>query len=222
MTTLVVFDLFGTLVRGAPAAASRAIVTRAAVECFGIEERLASALGRDVGQRLTVELSRRSAQQRPTVDVVQVVARRHGLSLSPEDVERWLWAVYGPAGAGYEVVTGAVEALTVLRSAGCTLRVLSGCVPNGAVMTRILAHLSLATFFDRCLYSSDGGPRKPHAAAFERIGAGSFDRRVMAGDDPDLDLLPAASLGWLPVRVDPAAHDFGPVLTAALAATGET
>ncbi|MEK8173293.1 acyl-CoA dehydrogenase family protein [Streptomyces sp. M19] len=72
-------------------------------------------------------------------------------------------------------------------------------------MRELLRRSKVPEVYERALFTADGGPKKPDPRAFHLIGEGDFTRRVMVGDSVELDIAPAAALGWDTVRVDPEA-----------------
>lgn len=202
MTRLVLFDLYGTLLH-------------ADMPIYPSPEAVAGVLARDaryakIAQPLTERLIERVAEevtrspgleQAPTIDVIQDCCRAVGAPFDKKSVLELMWRLLTPPNVGaVEPAEGAEVLLRELSSRGHELRVLSNCLLPRPLVERQLHEARLLPWLTQLHLSSEGGPRKPDLAAFV-IAAAPYEDCVMVGDVPDLDLAPAAELGWRTVLV---------------------
>ncbi|WP_218125554.1 HAD family hydrolase [Sinosporangium album] len=207
--TLVVFDCFGTLVTERRPMPEPPEFTRWVVDTLAVDPRLAGEVVESVFTTLYEAVLDKSALQPATLGLVDKALRERGVARPQEDLHRALWFALGCAdGDRYELCGPAAQAATRVAGAGRTVRLMSNCYLPGTLMRRLLRGLGAPEVFDRELFTADGGPKKPDARAFELIGSGPFQRRIMVGDSPDNDIAPARRLGWDTVQVDPRRPDF--------------
>lgn len=205
MAAVVVFDCFDTLITSAPMPGPE-VWTATLVRTLDLGPRDAGAVVRSVFGTLHAAMSDRSALQPATLDLLDTALREHGVHRDCAAQERALWRALGCDDPGqYQLCEPVAEALRRVADAGHTVRLLSNCYLPSALMRRLLERLRAPEVWDRGVFTADGGPKKPDARVFRDIGDGAFDRRVMVGDSAELDLRPAAALGWDTVRIDPAA-----------------
>ncbi|HZD80090.1 MAG TPA: HAD-IIIA family hydrolase [Actinomycetota bacterium] len=133
-------------------------------------------------------------------DVYHIFFRELGIP----DTDELIGAVYGEFTdtANYALFEDVVPALQLLRSHGLRLGVISN---FEEWLERLLDQLGVSVFFPVRVISGVEGLEKPDLRIFElaleRAGA-SAARSVYVGDNPDLDLEPAAAVGMLPVLID--------------------
>ncbi|MCS0635788.1 HAD family hydrolase [Streptomyces sp. LP05-1] len=213
MPAVVVFDCFDTVVtaRPLPGPGECALALAGALE---LDRRCADEVVGAVFTAVLTALADPLALQPPTLELLDAALRERGLSRQRADLERALWHALGCADPGqYALCEPAAEAMRRTAEAGHTVRLMSNCFLPGRLMRRLLAGLGVPEVYDRALFTADGGPKKPDPRAFRLIGEGDFARRVMVGDSGELDLAPAAALGWDTVRVDPGAPDLSALHT---------
>lgn len=104
--------------------------------------------------------------------------------------------------ANYALFEDVIPALESLRAAGLRLGVVSN---YEAWLERLLVHLGVTRYFDVRVISGIEGVQKPDPAIFrlamERAGV-SPEESVYVGDDPELDVAPAAEAGMRPILLD--------------------
>jgi FMN phosphatase YigB (HAD superfamily) len=211
MAAVVVFDCFDTLVTSAPLPGPD-VWTATLVRTLDLEPSDAGAVVRSVFGTLYAAMSDRSAPQPATMDLLDAALREHGVPRETAEQERALWRALGCEDPRqYRLCEPVAEALRRVADAGHTVRLLSNCYLPSPLMRRLLERLRAPEVWDRGVFTADGGPKKPDPRVFQDIGDGAFDRRVMVGDSPELDLAPATALGWDTVRIDPASPDPRPL-----------
>ncbi|MFI0773158.1 HAD family hydrolase [Streptomyces sp. NPDC021212] len=213
MPAAVVFDCFETLIMSPPLPGPETFTVRLA-EVLTLDERCAARAVETVYAHVFAAMSDRSALQPPIIGLLESALREQGERRSEADLEKALWHAHGCTDADqYELCEPAAAAMRRAADAGHTVRLLSNCFLPGNLMRRLLRRTGVPEVYDRALFTADGGPKKPDRRAFELIGEGAFERRVMVGDSEELDIAPAAALGWDTVRVDPRAPDLTGLLT---------
>jgi FMN phosphatase YigB (HAD superfamily) len=197
----VVLDCFGTLVLAESAIPDREAVEGHLANHLGIEEnrlRHASAVfikttlacldpGIHAPERAAVALATRLE---PFSDRVSVVT-----------IDRMLWALFGTQASGYRAAPGSLKLLRDLGNLDLHRRLLSNCVLSREGMVQLLEDVGLFHHIDELFLSSDGVSAKPQVQAFEQA-RGASENVVMVGDNIELDILPAQSLGWQTVHVN--------------------
>ncbi|MDJ1130775.1 HAD family hydrolase [Streptomyces iconiensis] len=205
MPALVVFDCFGTLVTSRPLPDPEQF-TAGLADVLELDRRTAGAVVRTVYGAVFTAMSDPYALQPATMDLLDAALREQGAPRRVPAMERALWHALGCADPGqYALCEPVADAMRRVSDAGHTVGVLSNCYLPGGLMRALLRQSKVPETYDRALFTADGGPKKPDPRAFRLIGEGDFERRVMVGDSVELDLAPAAALGWDTVRVDPAA-----------------
>ncbi|MBW8090330.1 HAD family hydrolase [Streptomyces hygroscopicus subsp. hygroscopicus] len=213
MPAAVVFDCFETLIMSPPLPGPETFTTRLA-EVLRVDQRCAAQTVDTVYTAVFAAMSDRSALQPPTIGLLDAALRKQGEQRSRADLEEALWHALGCTDADqYALCEPVADAMRRAADAGHTVRLLSNCYLPGNLMRRLLRRTGVPEVYDRALFTADGGPKKPDTRAFELIGAGAFERRVMVGDSEELDIAPAAALGWDTVRVDAADPDPARLLT---------
>ncbi|WP_103500277.1 MULTISPECIES: HAD family hydrolase [unclassified Streptomyces] len=211
MPSVVVFDCFDTLVTSRPLPDAETWPAVLA-ETLDLDARDSGAVVREVFGTLYTAMSDRSATQPATLHLLEAALRKRGLIRDRPDQERALWQALGCDDPGqYQLCAPVAEALRRAADAGHTVRLLSNCYLPGSQMRLLLERLGVPPVWERALFTADGGPKKPDPRAFGRVGDGDFQRRVMVGDSAELDIVPAAALGWETVHIDPAAPDPAPL-----------
>ncbi|MFJ2116003.1 MULTISPECIES: HAD family hydrolase [unclassified Streptomyces] len=211
MPAVVVFDCFDTLVTSAPLPGPE-VWTASLADTLDLDARDAGAVARSVFATLHAAMSDRSALQPATLGLLDAALRERGTPRGIPAQERALWRALGCEDPGqYGLCVPVADALRRVADAGHTVRLLSNCYLPSPLMRRLLERLRAPGVWEQGLFTADGGPKKPDARAFQQIGEGAFDRRVMVGDSPELDLVPAAALGWETVRIDPVRPDPAPL-----------
>ncbi|MFC5238865.1 HAD family hydrolase [Streptomyces atrovirens] len=205
MSALVVLDCFDTLVTSRPLPGPERF-TVVLADALELDTGSAGAVVHTVYGTLYEAMTDPGASQPATLDLMEGALRAQGAVRERAAVEGALWRALGCADPDEYVLCAPVaEAALRAHEAGHTLRLLSNCYLPGDLMWDLLRRAGAPDIFDRGLFTADGGPKKPDARAFRRIGEGDFERRVMVGDSAELDLAPAAALGWDTVRVTPGA-----------------
>lgn len=209
---LVVCDLFDTLV----VAERRRPDHREAARLLG--EGL--AVDHDTARRLVYPLYLgmvvRERRQLETVALIQSTCDQLALSVGADEVCTALWSILGNGNGDLRLRPGVADFLAEIRAAGHELRLLSNCMLPVSWMHRLLAEVGLAGAFDACYFSSGGAGKKPELDFFRTAGEGDFARRWMLGDLVDIDLQPAAELGWETVLVG-GEHDWAQTAATILA-----
>ncbi len=104
--------------------------------------------------------------------------------------------------ANYALFEDVVPALDRLRDAGLELGVISN---FEGWLEALLERLGVRAYFPVRVISGVEGVQKPDPRIFrlamERAGVGP-EESVYVGDDPELDVAPAAAVGMLPVLID--------------------
>ncbi|GAB3966625.1 HAD family hydrolase [Streptomyces sparsus] len=211
MPALVVLDCFGTLVTELRPMPDAPELAHRLATGLGIPDRTANAVVDELFETFWKVFTDPSAEQPETRDLLTRVLRRHEVRAGPERLDAVMWHLLGPDDGRFALCRPAAEAMTEAAAAGHVVRLLTNCYLPGDQMRRLLRHLDVPDVLDACLFTSDGGPKKPDPRVFRHIGRGTFTRRVMVGDTPWNDTEPARALGWDTVLVDPAAPDFGPL-----------
>ncbi|MCD9195213.1 HAD family hydrolase [Streptomyces albireticuli] len=213
MPAAVVFDCFDTLVLSGPLPGPETF-TACLADVLALDRRCAGEVVHTVFTAVFAAMSDRSALQPPTMGLLDAALRERSEPRDKADLERALWHALGCADPGrYALCEPAADAMRRTAAAGHTVRVMSNCYLPGDLMRRLMRELKVPEVYDRTLFTADGGPKKPDPRAFRLIAEGDFERRVMVGDSEEIDIAPAAALGWDTVRVDPS----GPDLTELLA-----
>ncbi len=211
MPALVVFDCFDTLVTSRPLP-EPGDLARDLAAFLSLEPRTAGAVVESVYGAVLTAVRNPAALQPATMELLDTALAARGERRAKADLERALWHAWGCADPGaYRLCEPMADAVARVTAAGHTARLLSNCFLPGSLMAELL-HRLRAPAVDRALFTADGGPKKPDRRAYELIGAGEFDRRVMVGDSPQLDIVPAAALGWDTVLVDPRDPSPAPLL----------
>lgn len=211
MPALVVFDCFGTVVTELTPMPEAPELARRLAAALGLPSATAAAVIDDLIGTLWTALTDPAAEQPASRELLARVLDEHGVPADAAAVDRTLWHVMGPDDGRFRLCAPAAEAMVRTAAAGHTVRMVSTCYLPGDQMRRLLAGLGVPDVLDACLFSADGGPKKPDPRAFAAVGAGDFTRRVMVGDTPHNDIAPARELGWDTVQVDAAAPDFTPL-----------
>ncbi|GAB3466694.1 HAD family hydrolase [Actinophytocola sediminis] len=207
MSTLVVFDCFGTLLTSEPLPGPDDLATGLAAT-LTLDHRVATAVTRRVYRTLFEVMTDPVASQPATVDLLADALREQDTHREPAALERALWRTLGCETPGrYRPHEPVATALRRAAEAGHTVRLLSNCYLPGNLMRDLLRRCGVPEVYDRALFSADGGPKKPDPQAFRLIADGDFERRVMVGDSVELDLAPAAALGWETIQVTPGDTD---------------
>ncbi len=217
---VVVFDLFGTLAVMAvtdPLPPPAEVLGR-----IGCDAETARDLLADLYGALTTEAFSPEPRQPDTHDAIARFLASRGAQGTPAD---WVEVAWHALGGDHEpflkVAPHTADLLDAADKAGAATAILSNTQLPGELIRRALAATGLLERFDAVTISSESGWRKPEPAAFAYVEgvlaavAGPLGRRVMVGDDAELDLAPAASLGYRTLRADATAT--GPGLAAGLA-----
>ncbi|WP_455410004.1 HAD family hydrolase [Streptomyces hiroshimensis] len=213
MPAAVVFDCFDTLIMSRPLPGPEEFTTCLA-EVLALDRRCAGEVVHTVFSAVFAAMADRSALQPPTMGLLDEALRERGEPRESADLEKALWHALGCADPGqYALCEPAADAMRRAAAAGHTVRVISNCYLPGNLMLRLMHRMKVPEVYDRTLFTADGGPKKPDPRAFRLIGEGDFERRVMVGDSEEIDIAPAAALGWDTVRVDPGGPDLTDLLT---------
>ncbi|WP_267242635.1 HAD family hydrolase [Streptomyces sp. PR69] len=213
MPAAVVFDCFDTLVMSRPLPGPEEF-TACLADVLALDSRSAGEVVHTVFTAVFAAMSDRSALQPSTMSLLDATLRERGKPRKKADLDKALWHALGCADPGqYALCEPAADAMRRTAAAGHTVRLLSNCYLPGNLMRRLLHQLKVPDVYDRTLFTADGGPKKPDPRAFRLIGEGDFERRVMVGDSEEIDIAPAAALGWNTVRVDPGAPDLTELLS---------
>lgn len=214
---LVVCDLFGTLVltdRPRPTHREAAKQLMVNLSCdYDTARRLVYPL--------YLGLATADREQHETTYLLGAICDRLGLAFGVDEVCHALWPILGNGLGDYYLRPGASDFLGRIRAAGHELRLLSNCILPAEWMMKLLAEVGLGESFHACHFSSSGRGKKPHLRFFRMAGDGAFDTRWMLGDLVELDLEPAARLGWRTVLVNDEV-DLAETATAILDRTGAT
>lgn len=207
--TVVVFDCFGTIVTERRLMPGPEEFVESVTHTLALDPRLAAEIVETVLGALYAAFTDESAFQPATLGLLEAALRERGVVRSKENLDLALWHALGCADDDrYELCEPAARSLRHVAAAGHTVRLLSNCYLPGHLMRRLLTDLKVPEVFDRALFTADGGPKKPDARAFDLIGSGHFQRRIMVGDSPENDITPARALGWGVVEVNPERPDF--------------
>lgn len=213
MPAAVVFDCYETLLASPPLPGPERFADCLA-EVLTVDERCAEEVVHTVYTAVFRAMTDPSALQPPTMGLLDAALRQQREPRPTADLEEALWHALGCTDPDrYSLCEPAADAMRRAAAAGHTVRVLSNCYLPGNLMRRLLHQTKVPEVYDRALFSGDGGPKKPDPRAFRLIGEGDFERRVMVGDSEELDIAPAAALGWDTVRVDPGDPDLTELLT---------
>jgi FMN phosphatase YigB (HAD superfamily) len=205
MSALVVLDCFDTLITSRPLPGPEQF-TDVLADTLELDPRAAGTVVHTVYGTLLDVMTDPGAPQPATLDLLEAALRAQGAVRERTAMEQTLWRALGCAEPGrYTLCEPVADAARRAHAAGHTLRLLSNCYLPGGLMWALLRRAKAPDVFDRAMFTADGGPKKPDPRAFHRIADGDFERRVMVGDSPELDLVPAAALGWDTVRVTPGA-----------------
>jgi FMN phosphatase YigB (HAD superfamily) len=209
-----VFDLFGTLATMAvtdPLPPPPEVL--AAVRC---DAETAQGLLLDLYEALTADAFDPAPRQPHSRAAAARFLARGGAYGTPDDWVEVAWHALGGDGEPFlRVAPLASDLLDAAADAGAATAILSNTQLPGDLIRRALAATGLLDRFDVVTLSSETGWRKPGPAAFAYVeGAlaartGPLGERVMVGDDADLDLAPAAALGYRTLCVDATASDPG-------------
>lgn len=195
VTSLVVFDFFGTVVSGSePMPATSVVVEAVCTRTNANPERMQGVVHRFFDELLE-NVSDDAVPQEPTVSAISTALSEIGVRMSSEEIDDLLWELLGPGATPYSAMPGAIDLIEELALAGVAMRVLSNSVMPSRLLRRIATSVGLGGLH-HIRASGDGGPKKPQAAAFDCIGAGAFKRRLMVGDLPHYDLTTPRALGW--------------------------
>ncbi|MFE7812872.1 HAD family hydrolase [Streptomyces sp. NPDC057433] len=207
MSTLVVFDCFETLLTSRPLPRPEDL-TVGLSDALRLEPSVAAAVTRLVYGTLFGVMTDPGALQPATMDLLDEALREQGTSREPEELQSALWRALRCDDPGHYLVCepGATAARRTAE-AGHTVRLLSNCYLPGNLMRDLLRNCGVPEVFDKAMFSADGGPKKPDPRAFQSIAEGSFERRVMVGDSLEIDLSPAAALGWETIQITPGVTD---------------
>lgn len=196
MTTFdgVIFDLFGTLVDGAPPA----------VYEQALEEMIA-ALG--VPRDGFLQFWRQTADDRglgkyQTIEAnIQDACHTLGVPLDPECLRVAMLARMALARATWKLKPDTVQTLTELEERGCKLGLLSNCSADYACLWE---EMPLATFIEQPVFSCTVGLKKPdpriYQLALERVGLHA-SRCLYVGDGESQELTGATNAGLHAVRI---------------------
>lgn len=210
--TLVVFDCFGTVLANRKPLPGVAELEREIERVFRSDGATSARVAAEVVSSLQRELSDPASPQTNTCRLLEIHLAGSGIACEREATLELLSNLLGDS-ARYEVVPGVNEILAELERRAASVRLLSNCLLPTLLMDRILEALGILHGFELRFYSADGGPKKPQRAAWELAGRGSFGRRIMVGDDEDLDLAEPRRMGWRTLRVDPGRPDFSGVIS---------
>ncbi|QFZ18901.1 AMP-binding protein [Saccharothrix syringae] len=194
---LVVFDCFDTIVVPTPNAPR----LEQWADLFAAHLRIPQARARRAVYPMITSCLGDGPMNLATEDVLRRTLCRGPGAPPLADALDALWVAAGNADGRYAAAPGVHALLARLRAEGHTLRLLSNCVLTRDHMTRLLRDLDLLAPFDELHLSSEGVGKKPGRAFFQRAAHGSWDRVVMVGDSPEVDLATAADLGWATVDV---------------------
>jgi HAD superfamily hydrolase (TIGR01549 family) len=133
-----------------------------------------------------------------SLEVLQAVGAKLGVTLSREDWEQFAWLWYEPLSRRARIEPGLEESLARLTGMGLKLGLVSNTFVNRASLERHLQLLGLLEFFPVQLYSYVFLVRKPSTEIF-RIAAGKIaelpENILFVGDRIDNDVLPALESG---------------------------
>ncbi|AXU16161.1 HAD family hydrolase [Streptomyces clavuligerus] len=207
MPALVVFDCYKTLITAPPVPGPEEFTTHLSA-ALAVDAHLARKVVDSVYGAVFTAMTDPAALQPATLALLDEALREQGEPRPRAALEEALWQAFGCADpAGFALCGPVADAMRRVAAAGHTVRLLSNCYLPGSLMRRLLRRTGVPDVYERALFSGDGGPKKPDPRAFRLIGEGAFDRRAMVGDDEEIDIAPAAALGWDTVRVDTDALD---------------
>ncbi|HEV2010872.1 MAG TPA: HAD family hydrolase [Candidatus Limnocylindria bacterium] len=188
------FDVGGTLVEHwSPAAELTAVVRRHLVEAFGERDWYDALIAADIEPR-----DRPDRLRQETNRWYQAWFAGQGIECDIEiDRLRSTFAV--PIDLVAAPAPGGPEAVRWCKAQGLTVVLVTNVLSRGdAEVLRDWRRVGLGDAIDAVVSSHDVGWRKPHRAMFERalkLAAVDPARAFMVGDDPDLDIWGAQSLG---------------------------
>jgi putative hydrolase of the HAD superfamily len=205
-TSAVFFDAGETLVHPEPTFAHlmARVLQRAGheVDAEGIRARSHVVLERFAHAAETKELWTTAPDRSRAFwhDVYAIFLRELGIADRDGLIDR-LYAAFTDL-ANYALFDDVVPALERLREAGLRLGVISNYEPW---LEQLLERLGVIGYFDVRVISGIEGIEKPDPAIFrlamDRLGV-EASASVYVGDDPRLDVGPAASVGMSPVLLD--------------------
>jgi FMN phosphatase YigB (HAD superfamily) len=193
MTSLFVFDLFGTLVEDTYGFPTNETIVAVFMEELGLSEERAGQL---VGQVLECMMAVLNGPPMQTTVGLQQELSVGGIEVALDQCDVILWQLLGDGAERHQMVVGAGELLEAIEAEGHVARVLSNCLLPGTRVSGILDRLGLGQLIEFGIYSSDGHPAKPSPKAFAAVSRGSFSNHWMVGDSLEHDIEPARSLGW--------------------------
>jgi len=204
MASLVVFDCFGTLVTEQRPFPEPAELANRVASVLAVPEHSAMAVVDTVLTTLLGVFADVTASQPATRTLLTTTLNGLGIRADPAALDRVLWHTLGQVDDRFTLCRPAAEAMRRVAEGGHTVRLLSNCYLPGDLMRRLFDDLGVPDVLDRCVFTGDGGPKKPDPRAFALAGAGPFGLRVMVGDSPVNDIEPARALGWTAVQIDAA------------------
>ncbi len=148
--------------------------------------------------RMKYMLSNITRRDFDSLELLQTVGVRTGVSLAPEQWEQFAWLWYEPLGRCARVEDDIRQTLGTLKSMDLKLGIVSNTFVNRASLERHLKVISILDFFPVQLYSYEFHVRKPSPVLFriaaEKIGVPA-EKCLFVGDRIDNDILPAMGIG---------------------------
>ncbi len=137
-----------------------------------------------------------------SLEVLQTVGARKGVTLSPQQWEEFAWLWYEPLSCCAHVEENLTQTLERLRGQGLKLGIVSNTFVSRSSLQRHLRMLGILDFFQMQLYSHEVDVRKPSRDIFriaaERIGE-PVAKIMVVGDRIDNDIRPALENGMTAV-----------------------
>ncbi len=208
----VLFDLGNTLSVSASLSDSFAdLAGRSIAGELGLKDGIMTQLGEEIDQSIAELYKDDSTEQPHWLDVWQRPIGRHGITLSPRDIERLCRTHLEHFVNCCEVAPHSIPLLAYLQQAAIPMGLVSNVTGPVEIFQEDLDRKNLTPFFKVVVWSGSVGYRKPDRRIFE-IALDGLDLEAgkhiaMAGDSEEADILGGNSMGFTTVRVVKAASD---------------
>ncbi len=203
-----VFDLGGTLIKETafyPEQARRFLLSRATASDSPGEEEL-----KEFDERVfrdMLERRERSGLDFQLTQYLNLLQASLGIRLEgdPDEIAFRCWLRQHEP----RVEDGAVECLRQLRSSGVRMGLLSNTVLSRKTIQLLMEEFGILDFFDAIVCSSEVAYRKPNSLTYKAVLAllhAEAAQSAMVGDNLEVDIAGAASLGMTTVWYNPEDH----------------
>jgi HAD superfamily hydrolase (TIGR01662 family) len=151
---------------------------------------------------LRIILSHFTGRDFDSLPVLKALGKKMGHSLSDAQYEDLVWLWYEPLARLVTIERDIHQTLTILRSRGLRLAIISNTFVSASVLNKHLKELGLFDFFDFIYYSYMFNKRKPHPEMF-LAAAKQLDvppqQIIFVGDRIDNDVMGSMQVGMIPV-----------------------